>query len=60
LKLFSANIVKAVSVKGIFHLWKDEYVFKLGHLCQKNVKLFLNLELSRLRKAIKCIFGLYG
>jgi len=31
---------------------------KMGHLCRRNVKLFLNLELSRLRKARKCIFGL--
>jgi len=30
----------------------------MGHLCRRNVKLFLNLELSRLRKARKCIFGL--
>jgi len=40
--------------KGILYLWKDECVFKMGHLCRRNVKLFLNLELSRLRKA--CIF----
>jgi len=43
--------------KGILYLWKDECVFKMGHLCRRNVKLFLNLELSRLRKA--CIFVLY-
>jgi len=43
--------------KGSFHLWKDECVFKMGNLCRRNVKLFLNLELSRLRKARKCISG---
>jgi len=34
------------SFKGILHLWKDEYI--MGHLCRRKVKLFLNLELSRL------------
>jgi len=29
--------------KGSFHLWKDECVFKMGNLCRRNVKLFLNL-----------------
>jgi len=33
-------------LKGILHLWKDECLFKMGHLCRRNVKLFLNLELS--------------
>jgi len=33
-------------LKGILHLWKDNCVFKMGHLCRRNVKLFLNLELS--------------
>jgi len=46
-------------IKGMLHLWK-ECVFKMGHLCRRNVKLFLNLELCRLRKARKCIFGLCG
>jgi len=32
-------------------------VFKMGHLCRRNVKLFKNLEVSRLRKARKSIFG---
>jgi len=32
----------------------------MGHLCRRNVKLFLNLELSRLGKARKCIFNLCG
>jgi len=49
-----------IVIKAILHLWKDECVFKNGHLCKRNVKLFLNLELSRLRKARKCIFGLCG
>jgi len=60
-------VVDAVSIqsrldciKGSLHLWKDECVFKMGHLCRRNVKLFLNLELSRLRKARQCIFGLCG
>jgi len=48
------------NIKGILHLWKDEFVFKMGHLCRRNVKSFLNLELSRLRKVRKCIFGLCG
>jgi len=39
---------------------KDECVFKMGNLCRRNVKSFLNLELSRLRNARKCIFGLCG
>jgi len=26
-------------IKGISHLWKDECVFKMGHLCRRNVKL---------------------
>jgi len=47
-------------VKGILHLWKDECICKMVHLCRRNVKWFLNLELSRLRKARKCIFGLCG
>jgi len=42
------------------YLWKDERVFKIGNLCRRNVKLILNLELSRLRKARKWIFGLCG
>jgi len=46
--------------KGMLHLWKDECIIKMGHLCRRNVKLFLNLELLRLRKARKCIFGLCG
>jgi len=46
--------------KGILHLWTDKCVYKIGHFCRRNVKLFLNLELSRLRKARKCIFGLCG
>jgi len=25
------------SLKRILHLWKDECVFKMGHLCRKNV-----------------------
>jgi len=29
-------------LKGSLHLWKDECVFKMGNLCRKNVKLFLN------------------
>jgi len=37
-------------IKGSFHLWKDECVFKMGNLCWRNVKLFLNWELSRLRQ----------
>jgi len=44
-------------IKGILHLWKDECVYKMGHLCRINVKLVLNLELSRLRKARKCILA---
>jgi len=24
--------------KGILHLWEDECVFKMGHLCRRNVK----------------------
>jgi len=40
---------KSISLhKGILQLWKDECVFKMGHLCRRNVKLLLNLELSRL------------
>jgi len=59
LKIFNSS--KYIQeVKGILHLWKDECVFKMGHLCRRNVKFFLNLELSRLRKARKCIFGLCG
>jgi len=38
-----------ICLKGILHLRKDECVFKMDHLCRRNVKLFLNLELSRLR-----------
>jgi len=44
----------------LLHIWKDECVFKMGLVYRRNVKLFLNLELSRLRKARKCIFGLCG
>jgi len=35
-------------------------VLKKGHLCRRNVKLFKHLEVSRLRKARKSIFGLCG
>jgi len=31
----------------------------MGNLCRRNLKLLLNLELSRLRKERKCIFGLH-
>jgi len=24
------------SIKGTLHLWKDECVFKMGHLCWRN------------------------
>jgi len=50
-RLLSIIILIINRVKGSFHLWKDEYVFKMGNLCRRNVKLFLDLELSRLRKA---------
>jgi len=26
-------------IKGILHLWKDECVFKIDHLCRRNVNL---------------------
>jgi len=48
------------NIKGSFHLWKDECIFKMGNLCRRNVKLFLNLELSRLRKAKKKLFLAHG
>jgi len=47
-------------IKGSLHLWKYEDVFKMGNVCRRNAKLFLNLEFSRLRKDRKCIFGLCG
>jgi len=56
----NAFFLNEEDVKGILHFWKDECVFKMGHLCRRNVKLFYNLELSRLRKARKCVFGLCG
>jgi len=34
-------------------------VFKMGHLCRRNAKLFLNLAIYGLRKARKCIFLTY-
>jgi len=41
----------------VYFTWKDECEFKMGHFCRINVKLLLNLELSRLTKARKCILG---
>jgi len=54
------NTKSKLIVKEILHLWKDDSVFKMGHPSRRNVKVFLNLELSRLRKARKCIFGICG
>lgn len=48
-------------IEGILQLWKDECVFKMGHLCSRNVIYFyFYLEPSRLRKARKCILGSCG
>jgi len=58
--LVDRNVETGPELKGSLHLLKDECVFKMGHLCRKNVKLFLSLELSRLRKARKFVFGLCG
>jgi len=27
------------SLKGILQLWKDEYVFKMGHLCRRKCSI---------------------
>jgi len=44
------NLPFSFNLKGYFTSGKMN-VFKMGNLCRRNVKLFLNLELSRLRKA---------
>lgn len=31
---------KVCFIEGILQLWKDECVFKMGHLCSRNVNLF--------------------